>query len=209
MKNTVQIIFIAAMLAACTNKPEKAVEPTVTKPADVSTAKPVDTVSETESKNTAIARRFYSEVVNSHNVDAIDLFAAPNYLEHQYDTHYDSDRKGIKKAFADYFKAFPDMHVKVNFIMAKGDLVTAQITTTGTNSGRIYGLKATNKKFEIEGVDIIRFKNGKVEEHWGYAEEGKLLTQLGLIRPLIKEGRKEQREAAQRKEKKVFAGSPN
>ncbi len=204
MKSLTQIVIIALLFYACNTKVSEPAKQEVIKQAPVQLAeKPVTT----EIKNREIAIRFYAEVVNKHNVNAIDSFASPAYLEHQYDTHYDSDRKGIKKAFTDYFNSFPDMHVKVNFMMAEGDLVTAQITTTGTNTGSIYGQKATNKKFEINGVDITRFKNGKVEEHWGYAEEGKLLTQLGLIRPLVKESRRQQREATHRKEKKVFPGS--
>lgn len=210
MHQLVNILCLGLLLTACTSENEKPVIPTpserVVEKVVVKEVKLNETSAE-EKRNIQIARRFYSEVVNKHNVAMLDSFAAHNYLEHQYDTHYDSDLKGVKKAFADYFKAFPDMKVKVNFMMAEGDLVTAQITTSGTNTGPIYGQKPTNKAFEIEGVDITRFKNGKVEEHWGYAEEGKLLTQLGLIRPLIKEGRKEQMEAARRKEKKVFGVS--
>lgn len=157
-----------------------------------------------EEQNKSIALGFYEDVVNAHNVEAIHLYASDKYLEHQYDTHFDSDLKGVKKAFKAYFTAFPDMHIKVNFIMVEGDLVTTQITTSGTNTGPIYGHKPTNKKIVINGVDIVRIKNGKVEEHWGYAEEGKLLTQLGLIRPLIKEGMKAQRDAKRRKAHKTF-----
>jgi predicted SnoaL-like aldol condensation-catalyzing enzyme len=97
-------------------------------------------------QNKSIALGFYQNVVNAHNVEAIHLYASDNYLEHQYDTHFDSDLKGVKKAFKAYFTAFPDMHIKVNFIMVDGDLVTTQITTTGTNTGPIYGHKPTNKK---------------------------------------------------------------
>jgi len=212
MINVFKVIGIAVAFNACNSqaeKPsEKIVERTVVKPAEkIVVEKIVDKPSPEEARNRKIAMRFYEEVVNAHNVDALDKYCAPNYLEHQYDTHYDSDLKGVKKAFKEYFTAFPDMRVKVNFMMAEGDLVTAHITTSGTNTGPIYGQKATNKKFEINGVDITRFKNGKVEEHWGFAEEGKLLTQLGLIAPLLKEGRKEQREAARRKEYKVFPGT--
>jgi predicted SnoaL-like aldol condensation-catalyzing enzyme len=124
----------------------------------------------------------------------LDSFLTDSYIEHQYDTHFAGNKKGVKKAFAHYFEGIPDMQVKVNFIMAEGDFVTTQITTTGTNTGSIYGRPATNKKFEINGVDIIRFKNGKAVEHWGYAEEGKMLTQLGLIRGLLKEVKREEAE---------------
>jgi len=195
---------MAVIFTACNNPVEKPEAQPVQKTDEKVIVKAEEKNSVIEKQNIAVANNFYATVINKHNVAMLDSFAAPNYLEHQYDTHYDSDLKGVKKAFTDYFKSFPDMKVKVNFMMAEGDLVTAQITTTGTNTGPIYGQKPTNKKFEINGVDITRFKNGKVEEHWGYAEEGKLLTQLGLIRPLVREGRKEQVEAARRKEKKVF-----
>ena len=204
MKKIIQILSIAVVFTACNTQVEK---PDAKAAEKIIVEKIVNTPSAEEVKNRKIAMHFYEEVVNAHNVDVLDKFCAANYLEHQYDTHYDSDLKGVKKAFADYFTSFPDMHVKVNFMMAEGDLVTAHITTSGTNTGKIYGQKPTNKKFEINGVDITRFKNGKVEEHWGFAEEGKLLTQLGLIRPLIREGIKERREAARRKENKVFPGS--
>jgi steroid delta-isomerase-like uncharacterized protein len=174
MKELIQMIAICIVLTACGLK-----------------AEPGNFYSSKE-KNKIFAQRFYDEVVNKHNVNMIDSFASNEYVEHQYDTHFDGNLKGVKKAFAHYFTAFPDMHVKVNFMMAENDLVVAQITTTGTNTGPIYGKQATNKKFEINGVDIIRFKQGKVVEHWGYAEEGKLLTQLGLIRALMREKDKEE-----------------
>jgi steroid delta-isomerase-like uncharacterized protein len=178
MKKVMPIFLIPVVLFVIAMKPESTIEK--------------ESPSTQKEKNIALARRFYEEVVNQHNVDKIDSFASSEYVEHQYDTHFDGDLKGIKKAFKHYFSAFPDMHVKVNFMMAENDLVTVQITTTGTNTGSIYGRPATNKKFEINGVDIIRFKHGKVVEHWGYAEEGKLLTQLGLIRSMMREKDKEE-----------------
>ena len=172
MKRIMQIGAVALLLGAFAIRAEKTNE--------------LENPFSQKEKNIAVARKFYEEVVNKHNVDMIDSFASSEYVEHQYDTHFDGDLKGIKKAFSHYFNAFPDIQVKVNFIIAENDLVVAQITTTGTNAGSIYGRPATNKKVEINGVDIIRFRHGKAVEHWGYAEEGKMLTQLGLVRSIMK-----------------------
>ena len=30
-------------------------------------------------------------------------------------------------------------------------------------------------------VDVLRFENGKVVEHWGYMEEMKMMEQLGMM----------------------------
>jgi|GEM_PF-792996 predicted ester cyclase len=168
------------------------------KPADVPAPTPPLKTDVTGEHNKLIARRFYDDVVNKHNLALIDSYAAPEYVEHQYDTHFAGDLKGMKKAFAHYFIAFPDMHVKVNFMMVEGNLVATQITTTGTNTGPIYGRPGRGKKIDMNGVDIVRFKDGKVVEHWGYAEEGKMLSQLGLIGPLIKAGKKEERSQKKR-----------
>jgi len=147
---------------------------------------PSETISaKKESENKARVLAFYEQVVNAHNVDAIDSFVSNDYKEHQYDTHFMETKRGMKKAFAHYFKAFPDVKVKVNFMTVEGDIVTSQITTTATNTGPIYGRPATNRKIEIHGVDIVRLRDGKAVEHWGYQEEGKLLTQLGLAKELV------------------------
>jgi predicted SnoaL-like aldol condensation-catalyzing enzyme len=220
MKNNILILGAVVIIVAlgititkAYRKNEKAVDPISTQ-LQSQPGKAVDTVvvaapeknSATEERNKVLARRFYEDVVNKHNLAMVDSYAAPEYVEHQYDTHFAGDLTGTKKAFAAYFKAFPDMHVKVNFMMVEGDLVTTQISTTGTNTGPIYGRKGTGKKIDINGVDIVRFENGKAVEHWGYAEEGKLLSQLGLIGPLIKAGRKE---AIEEKKKAGSAVSSN
>lgn len=196
MKNILSFGLIVLIAALTTGFKKPALNSQL--PAKISEGPTQGKIDITEKRNKAVARRFYDDVVNTHNLSMIDSFASPNYIEHQYDTHFAGNLKGMKTAFSHYFTAFPDMHVKVNFMTVEGDLVTSQITTTGTNTGPIYGMPATNRKIEINGVDIVRIKDGKAVEHWGYAEEGKMLTQLGLIRPLLREGRQEAR-----KQKKI------
>jgi predicted ester cyclase len=135
-------------------------------------------------RNKQATQFFYDEVFNKHNISLIDSVVGADYVEHQTDVHYLANRKGLKKEFSDYFQGFPDAELTVHIMMAENDLVTTQFTITGTHRGKIYGLKPTGRKIKISGVDIIRYKNGKAVEHWGYLEEGKLLTQLGLIKEL-------------------------
>ena len=41
-------------------------------------------------------------------------------------------------------------------------------------------MQATNKAIDVNGVDIVKFADGKGVEHWGYTEESKMMKQLGL-----------------------------
>ena len=42
-------------------------------------------------------------------------------------------------------------------------------------------MPATGKTTDVNGVDVFRFQDGKCAEHWGYMEEMKMMTQLGLM----------------------------
>ncbi|MES2621060.1 MAG: ester cyclase [Bacteroidota bacterium] len=130
------------------------------------------------SANKELAYRFVDEIINAKKIDMVDSIVAPHYIEHQADRHYMNTRYGLKRGLRNFLRAFPDLHVRINFITEEGNIVTAQYTMTGTHTGRMYQNKATNKKINVEGVDIVRIDNGKLVEHWGYMEEAKLLKQL-------------------------------
>jgi steroid delta-isomerase-like uncharacterized protein len=125
-------------------------------------------------------QEFYDQVMNSHNVALIDSFCTPDFVEHQPFPGYPADLNGLKKGMTDMIAAYPDLNFKVNYMRAWGDTVFAHFNMSGTNSGSFMGMPATNKQFNIEGVDIVVIKDGKAVEHWGYMEEGKMMEQLGM-----------------------------
>lgn len=129
------------------------------------------------SKNIEVQRKFTEEVFNKHNFAIIDSLVAPDYVEHCA-AGYSPDRAGLKKSMEDFIKAFPDMHEQINFMSADSNTVTLQYTFTGTSSGMMGG---AGKKVNIDGVDIVKFKNGKAIGHWGYNEEMKMMMQMGMM----------------------------
>jgi steroid delta-isomerase-like uncharacterized protein len=133
------------------------------------------------SKNQEMMRKFYDEVINKHNAAYVDSVVASDYVEHCADPGYTPDRSGLRKSWEDFLKGYPDLNTKINFMVADTDCVTTQYTLTGTNSGSVGGMPATGKKINVDGVDIVRFKNGKAVEHWGYMDEMKMMTQLGMM----------------------------
>jgi steroid delta-isomerase-like uncharacterized protein len=163
MQKTIGIVAIAALFAACNCGGNKNV------------------ADGRASKNMEVTRKFYEEVINKHNTAMVDSLVAADYVEHCVDPGYSPDRSGLKKGWDDFIKGYPDLNCKINFMVADSDCVTTQYTCTGTNSGSAMGMPATNKKINVDGVDIVRFKNGKASEHWGYMDEMKMMTQLGMM----------------------------
>ncbi|MBL7955087.1 MAG: ester cyclase, partial [Flavobacteriales bacterium] len=67
--------------------------------------------------------------------------------------------------------AFTDNKTEDLDLIAEGDRVVAHYRWKGVNTGSMAeGMPATNKPIDIHTVDVLRFENGKVVEHWGYME---------------------------------------
>ena len=110
-----------------------------------------------------------------------DSIVTAGYIEHDSDPSIPPTREGTEKLFKDVFAGCPDINTKANFMIADSSYVITAYTMTGTNTGSWMGMPPTNKKFNINGVDIMRFVNGKGVEHWGYSEEIKMMMQLGTM----------------------------
>lgn len=65
-------------------------------------------------------------------------------------------------------KAFPDFEMSVELLLESDDLVVSNWTLRGTHTGEsYYDVPASGKRVEINGTAILRFRDGKIIEHWG------------------------------------------
>jgi steroid delta-isomerase-like uncharacterized protein len=78
-------------------------------------------------------------------------------------------------------KAFPDLQVDVDLIVAERDLVAVRWTAHGTNTGEGNGIPATGKQVKVSGQTIFRFVDGKIAEEWTSGDTLGLMKQLGLL----------------------------
>ncbi len=163
MKKISLLIIIAISFAACVPPANK------------------NTTDDRATRNKELMMKFYEEVINKHNFPMVDSLISADYVDHCVSPGYTPDRTGLKKGWQDFVTGYPDLNTKVNFMVADSEYVTAQYTFTGTNTGSVMGMPATGKKINVDGVDIVRYKNGKAIEHWGYMDEMKMMTQLGMM----------------------------
>ncbi|MFQ5794347.1 MAG: ester cyclase [Candidatus Bipolaricaulia bacterium] len=138
-------------------------------------------------ENKAKARRFYEEVFNQRNVDAVDEFVAADFVDHNPGPEQAPGREGLKRSFARTITTFPDLHVTVEDMVTEGDKITTRVTFRGTHDGEFEGTPATGKPMTITGIDIVRIEDDKTVERWGNFDELGMLQQLGII-PLPGEG---------------------
>jgi steroid delta-isomerase-like uncharacterized protein len=90
--------------------------------------------------------------------------------------------KALKEVFKTLHRAYPDLHVEVEDMIAEGDKVVGRNTVTGTHQGEYMGIEPTGKSVKYNEIFIFRFVNGRVAETWGVADVVSQLHQLGAIR---------------------------
>ena len=58
-------------------------------------------------------------------------------------------------------------------------MVATYKTLTGTHRGDFFGTPPTGKRATIRIMDFVRYRDGKVAEHWGIVDVAGLMQQLG------------------------------
>jgi len=129
--------------------------------------------------NKKSARSFFEEVLDKGRFDRYAESHAKDFVAHgeNRDGTLDDDMAAAREER----KALPDMHVRVNQILAERDLVAVHWTASGTNTQEGMGFPATGKKIKVDGMTIFRFKAGKICEEWSVWDMLSVMRQMGLI----------------------------
>ncbi len=130
--------------------------------------------------NKRIVERFYDQVWERGNVDAAFEIFADEYERHDLRPSAAAPGpEGQRTIAADFRRAFPDMHMTIDLIIAEGDRVAARWTTSGTHTGPWAGVQPTGKRVSFSGVNIFRLEDGKVVELWNHRDDLGLMDQIG------------------------------
>lgn len=128
----------------------------------------------------SVLRRFYDEV-SAGNLGVIDELIADDVVEHDTFPGIEPNKEGVKQFFAIFRSAFPDFRMEPDVMLAEGDLVSARVTITGTHQGEFMGMPPSGRRIEVEGIDILRVRDGQGVEHWGVTDAMTMMQQLGTI----------------------------
>ena len=130
-------------------------------------------------KNKDFIKVYTADFWNAHNLDAFDMYYAPDFLVHFPDG--DQSREQYKGICQAYFTAFPDLKVSTNYLVAEGDKVVKVWTVNCTSKGEFLGIPPTGKPLQITGMEMFRLEGGKIAELWVNMDNLGMLQQLGVI----------------------------
>jgi predicted ester cyclase len=137
-------------------------------------------MSEEQKENEAVFRKLIEEGYNKGHLDVLtDIFAA-DFVEHQAGI-VPPTADGVRGSIAFLRAAFPDLTLTIEDCAAHDDKTWARMAGRGTHLGPFMGMLPTGKSFGITVIDVCRYKNSRIIEHWGVADQFTLMRQIGAL----------------------------
>jgi len=132
-------------------------------------------------ENTAVVRRFFA-ALDDQDLDTVGNLLASDYRLH-FDGNPEMDRAAGIGFFGAFLTAFPDIRHLVQDQLSDGDQVATRIMVRGTHQDEMMGIPATGNEIAISAINIVRFDEGKIAEHWVNSDALGMLVQLGVVPP--------------------------
>jgi predicted ester cyclase len=130
-------------------------------------------------KNKAIVREMF-EAINKRRLASLDKLMAPDFVLHMH-TRQTKGWNVNRHVVEDEIKAFPDLHVAIEDIIAEGDKMCVRLKETATHKGEYRGLAPTGNKLSYMVIAIWRIVEARVAEGWITYDQMDFLKQLGAI----------------------------
>lgn len=129
---------------------------------------------------TETVQSFYDTVFRAGDIEAASLMMADDFVDHAPWPGHAPTRAGFQEGTIEMRAAFPDLAVEPVKMVQEDDRVAVVVRISGTHNGEFMGHKGTGRTFEVDGVDILRVRDGRLCEHWGVTDAAQMLAQLRI-----------------------------
>ena len=123
----------------------------------------------------------FAQAVNTGKFEIFNEAVSIENIDHDPARGQVPGPEGYRVFFKALREAFPDLSVALETLVADEEAVAFAYTLTGTQSGSYMGFAPTGRRMKIRGMQISKFKDGKMVERWGSSDELGMLQQLGVV----------------------------
>jgi steroid delta-isomerase-like uncharacterized protein len=132
--------------------------------------------------NEALVARFYAEVWTGGRWAFTEQFVATDHAYRDVtEPNVPVGPAGVAQVVATLRRAFPDLALTLDDVVATGDLVAVRFTARGTHRGTILGAEGSEHVVAVSGVAIHRVVDRQIAETWVSWDTLDLAWQVGLV----------------------------
>lgn len=129
-----------------------------------------------------LIQRWFDQVWNAKNADAIDELLAPDCRAHgiQNGKILVGPRE-FREFHSGFCQAFPDLKFTVEDVLQEGNKTAVRFSALGTYAGGLPGNGLAGNKIRLTGQSICHWKDGQIAEGWNNYDELQVLAQIGAV----------------------------
>ena len=130
--------------------------------------------------NKALFLEMVERVVGQDDWAAASQFFTDDFVAHgagPKPTHLD----GLQRLTRAWRAAFPDWRDEILDVVAERDLVVGRLRASGTHLGQLADIAPTGERCQWGMIEIVRVRDGKIAEQWGYSDFSDVMTRLRKI----------------------------
>jgi steroid delta-isomerase-like uncharacterized protein len=89
--------------------------------------------------------------------------------------------EGFKDYYNNYLVGFSNITFTIIDLFGQGDKIVKHWNFKGTHSGDFFGIPATGNEVNIDGVTLVKMKDGKIAQEQDFLDNLEFYQQLGLM----------------------------
>lgn len=123
----------------------------------------------------------WDQIINQGKIDLIDnkMFEKDVVLITQPQNVTGID--GFKTYYKNFLTGFSEIKFTVVDAFGQDDRIVKHWRFEGKHTGVFFGIPATGKSVNIEGVTLVKMKNGKIAQERDFMDNLEFMNQLGII----------------------------
>jgi steroid delta-isomerase-like uncharacterized protein len=132
-------------------------------------------------KDLKMYEQVWNDIVNKGQIDLInDKNFDPNVVQLN-DSGNIVGIADFKAYYQNFITGFSDVKFTVEDAFGQGNKIVKHWRFQGKHTGDFFGIPATGKIVNVEGVTIAKMKDGRIVQEQDFMDNGVLLQQLGLV----------------------------
>jgi steroid delta-isomerase-like uncharacterized protein len=131
--------------------------------------------------NLKMYEEVWDEIINKRNIEAIN---EASFEKDVTIVMWPENIKGIeafKAYYNNYLTGFSNVSFTIVDAFGQENKIVKHWNFKGTHTGDFFGISATGKTVDIDGVTLVKMKDGKIAQEQDFLDNLEFMQQLGLI----------------------------
>lgn len=128
----------------------------------------------------AVVRRFVAELWNNGNLSVADELIDIDAVNHDPAApRLGMGPEATKRLVTMYRRAFPDLLLQTEHLIAESSMVAIHWISSGTHRGEFLGAAPTGKRVLVDGISILQVDRGKISAVFTNWDTLSVMRQIG------------------------------